>query len=170
LRTDILHTSLTNVACEKGYLSHALQIFRCMRLRRRPYRVECTGSLPTSEVKRRRARLVLGWGTAWEHPRVLSAFHLRSILSSAINSARHLQYIRTSCPRHRECSRCVRSLQVLAGDALCVLASVSSVRQRSLTVAILAQGTSQADAETQAFLSPVQLWLCPLRATFPFHF
>ena len=42
--------------------------------RRRPYRVECTGSLPTSEVKRRRARLVLGWGTAWEHLRVLSAF------------------------------------------------------------------------------------------------
>jgi len=29
----------------------------------RPYRVECTGSLPNSEVKRRRARLVLGWGT-----------------------------------------------------------------------------------------------------------
>ena len=44
--------------------------------RRRPYRVECTGSLPTSEVKRRRARLVLGWGTAWEHLRVLSAFGL----------------------------------------------------------------------------------------------
>ena len=40
----------------------------------RPYRVEYTGSLPTSEVKRRRARLVLGWGTAWEHLRVLSAF------------------------------------------------------------------------------------------------
>ena len=40
----------------------------------RPYRVECTGSLLTSEVKRRRARLVLGWGTAWEDLRVLSAF------------------------------------------------------------------------------------------------
>ena len=39
-----------------------------------PYRVECTGSLPTSEVKRRRARLVLGWGTAREDLRVLSAF------------------------------------------------------------------------------------------------
>ena len=38
------------------------------------YCVEYTGSLPTSEVKRRRARLVLGWGTAWEHLRVLSAF------------------------------------------------------------------------------------------------
>ena len=42
--------------------------------RRRPYHVECTGSLLTSEVKRHRARLVLGWGTAWEDLRVLSAF------------------------------------------------------------------------------------------------
>ena len=40
----------------------------------RPYRVECTGSLPNSEVKRRRARLVLGWGTAREDLRVLLAF------------------------------------------------------------------------------------------------
>ena len=45
--------------------------------RRRPYRVECTGSLSTSEVKQRRARLVLGWGTAWEDLRVLSAFFAR---------------------------------------------------------------------------------------------
>ena len=49
----------------------AMRIHAC---RRRPYRVECTGSLPTSEVKRRRARLVLGWGTAREVLRVLSAF------------------------------------------------------------------------------------------------
>ena len=40
----------------------------------RPYRVECTGSLSTSEVKRHRARSVLGWGTAWEDLRVLPAF------------------------------------------------------------------------------------------------
>ena len=40
----------------------------------RPYRVECTGSLLTSEVKWPRAWSVLGWGTAWEHPRVLPAF------------------------------------------------------------------------------------------------
>ena len=46
----------------------------------RPYRVECTGSLLTSEVKRHRARLVLGWGTAWEHPRVLPAFLLLLLL------------------------------------------------------------------------------------------
>ena len=43
-------------------------------IRRRPYRVEYTGSLLTSEVKRRKARLVLGWGTAREDLRVLSAF------------------------------------------------------------------------------------------------
>ena len=36
--------------------------------------VENTGSLLTSEVKRHRARLVLGWGTAWEDLGVLSAF------------------------------------------------------------------------------------------------
>jgi hypothetical protein len=34
------------------------------KLPERPYRVECTGSRPTSEVKRRRARSALGWGTA----------------------------------------------------------------------------------------------------------
>ena len=44
------------------------------RYRWRPYHVECTGSLLTSEVKQRRARSVLGWGTAWEDLRVLSAF------------------------------------------------------------------------------------------------
>ena len=43
---------------------------------RRPYHVECTGSLLTSEVKRHRARLVLGWGIAWEDLRVLSALSL----------------------------------------------------------------------------------------------
>ena len=60
----------------------------------RPYRVECTGSLLTSEVKRRRARLVLGWGTAREDLRVLLAFAIGCALlnfgivvihSSAIN-------------------------------------------------------------------------------------
>ena len=61
----------------------------------RPYRVECTGSLLTSEVKRRRARLVLGWGTAWEDLRVclllftswtalLKAFVLKSVCSVSV--------------------------------------------------------------------------------------
>ena len=45
----------------------------------RPYRVECAGSVPTSEVKRRRARLVLGWGTAREDLRVLPALRARSL-------------------------------------------------------------------------------------------
>ena len=40
--------------------------------RQRPYHVESTGSRPITEVKQRRARLVLGWVTAWE-PRVLLA-------------------------------------------------------------------------------------------------
>ena len=53
----------------------------------RPYHVECTGSLLTSEVKRHRARLVLGWGTAWEHPRVLPAFlHLLDTLARPMAS------------------------------------------------------------------------------------
>ena len=42
--------------------------------------MEYTGSLLTSEVKLRRARLVLGWGTAREDLRVLSA--LRTAHSS----------------------------------------------------------------------------------------
>ena len=34
-------------------------------------------AVPTSEVKRHRARLVLGWGTAWEDLRVQSALAAR---------------------------------------------------------------------------------------------
>ena len=50
---------------------YAFGLFHCICWR--PYHVECTGSLLTSEVKRHRARLVLGWGTAWEDLRVLPA-------------------------------------------------------------------------------------------------
>ena len=46
----------------------------CTALRQRPYRDENTGSLPNSAVKHHRARLVLGWGTAWESLGVLLAF------------------------------------------------------------------------------------------------
>ena len=62
--------------CPKGpEVSVLVQVNLNGKQRRlRPYRVECTGSLPTSEVKRRRARLVLGWGTAREDLRVLPAF------------------------------------------------------------------------------------------------
>ena len=68
---------------------HALLLIRCLMsavhrfclfpyICCRPYHVECTGSLPTSEVKRHRARLVLGWGTAWEDLRVLTAPNSRT--------------------------------------------------------------------------------------------
>ena len=43
-------------------------------MRCRPYYHEYTGSLSNSEVKRGKARLVLGSGTAWEPLRVLTAF------------------------------------------------------------------------------------------------
>jgi hypothetical protein len=55
---------------------HTKWMLRDDSIRRRPYRVECTGSLLTSEVKRRRARLVLGWGTAREDPTVMSAIYI----------------------------------------------------------------------------------------------
>ena len=42
--------------------------------RQRPYHVESTGSRPITEVKQRRARLVLGWVTAWEHRVLLTTF------------------------------------------------------------------------------------------------
>ena len=63
------------LSCFPGF--HALSAMGNIGVRQRPYRVECTGSLPNSEVKRRRARLVLGWGTAREDLRVLLAFCLR---------------------------------------------------------------------------------------------
>ena len=43
-----------------------LEAFFALSCRWRPYRVESTRSLPTSEVKQPRAWLVLSWGTAWE--------------------------------------------------------------------------------------------------------
>ena len=63
------------------YVTNAFVKLGC---RWRPYRVECTGSLPTSEVKRRRARLVLGWGTAREDLRVLPAFSCLTRLSHVL--------------------------------------------------------------------------------------
>ena len=58
--------------CILCFVNCDLDMFHCICWR--PYHVECTGSLLTSEVKRHRARLVLGWGTAREDLRVLSAF------------------------------------------------------------------------------------------------
>jgi hypothetical protein len=55
---------------------HTTWLLRDDRIRRRPYRAECTGSLLTSKVKRRTARLLLGWGAAREDFRVLSAIYI----------------------------------------------------------------------------------------------
>ena len=55
--------------CGKRFLGNKNQPLS----RQRPYHVECTSSRPITEVKRRRASLVLGWVTAWEHG-VLLAF------------------------------------------------------------------------------------------------
>ena len=98
--------------------------------RRRPYRVECTGSLPTSEVKRRRARLVLGWGTAWEHLRVLSAFASRredsfhrpsNILLSRKPNKHGLAF---PCPHS---SRAVRVRVPSCGADACALSSLPCI-------------------------------------------
>ena len=59
--------------CARIYVL-VLAAFCAVCCRWRPYRVECTGFLSTSDVKRRRARLVLGWGAAREDLRVLQAF------------------------------------------------------------------------------------------------
>ena len=42
--------------------------------RQRPYHVENTGSRLITAVKKRRAWLVLGWVTAWEHHVLLALF------------------------------------------------------------------------------------------------
>ena len=79
-----------SVACSAAALSLVISIFSlrkadALACRRRPYRVECTGSLLTSEVKRHRARLVLGWGTAWEDLRVLSALKILDFMPKSCN-------------------------------------------------------------------------------------
>ena len=96
----------------------------------RPCRVECTGSLLTSEVKRHRARLVLGWGTAWEHLRVLPAF------SKGIK----LMLVISACASARACARvcacaCARALaraRVRACVRVCVRALRYVLNEQSL--------------------------------------
>ena len=51
---------------------------------KRPYRDELTGSLATSEGKRHRARVVLGWGTARGVFRLLSAVAI--VITAALPS------------------------------------------------------------------------------------
>ena len=70
LITSALQTKMSFVFVRLRLIVVDMQI----QYRWRQCRAECTGSLPTSEVKRRRARLVPGRGTAQEDLRVLSAF------------------------------------------------------------------------------------------------
>ena len=51
-----------------------MKVIFSLVFRQRPYHVENTGSRPITEVKQRRARLVLGWVTAWEHRVLLATF------------------------------------------------------------------------------------------------
>ena len=55
--------------CDVGRGGGRLVEIATVRIERRlrPYYVESTGSRPITEVKQRRARLVLGWVTAWEY-------------------------------------------------------------------------------------------------------
>ena len=55
---------------EKKVCKSDLPMISCQR----PYHVESTGSRPITEVKQRRAWLVLGWVTAWEHQVQLATF------------------------------------------------------------------------------------------------
>ena len=71
---------------EKFLVLNKFNRFVCMRINvfrtsvgsQRPYNVESTGSHPNTEVKQRRAWLVLGWVTAWEH-QVLLTFKIEEV-------------------------------------------------------------------------------------------
>ena len=73
--TGVAHTG-PKTCCETTNANWRLYCLQ-KRFRRRPYHAENTGSHLNSEVKQRRARPVLGWGTAREALRVLSAFRNR---------------------------------------------------------------------------------------------
>ncbi|RUS68520.1 hypothetical protein EGW08_023525, partial [Elysia chlorotica] len=53
----------------------------------RPYHVENTGSRPITEVKQRRAWLVLRWVTAWEH-HCLRPYHVENTGSRPITEVK----------------------------------------------------------------------------------
>ena len=84
----------------------------------RPYRVECTGSPPTSEAKRRRARFVLGWGTDREDLRVPPAFWFCTACRKCVKRRRaksrlaptHDSSTRTSNTHNRTLSLCLSRL------------------------------------------------------------
>ena len=72
-------TSTTELSTAKQFISlHCWALASCSDFvypcGQRPYCVESTRSHLNSEVKLHKARLVLGWGTAWEALRVLLTF------------------------------------------------------------------------------------------------
>ena len=76
IQTTAQETSFQRTQKSPTRLNNQQRVYICnfsLHLRQRPYHVENTGSRPITEVKQRRARLVLGWVTAWEH-RVQLAF------------------------------------------------------------------------------------------------
>ena len=84
-----------------------MRLYRHFHIRCRPYYHEHTGSLSNSEVKRGKARLVLGSGTAWEPLRVLTAFGplvLILMSNSAKPSLDRSRLYHCPCPN----SRCYR--------------------------------------------------------------
>ena len=69
--TDIIAQIVTDTAAAPSryrFISRLLIIHGCQSVQNqeRPYHVDRTTSRPLCEVKRRRARLVLRWGTTWE--------------------------------------------------------------------------------------------------------
>ena len=65
-------------------------------LRERSYHVENTSSRPITEVKQRRAWLVLGWVTAWEHHVMLTFFLFFIIVSLRSTLSLPFQFLATS--------------------------------------------------------------------------
>ena len=62
------HTMIRNNLSNKNRQKHIGDISYADNHRLRPYHVEYTSFRPITEVKQRRAGLVLGWVTAWEYP------------------------------------------------------------------------------------------------------
>jgi hypothetical protein len=75
-RFQIIRNNYARIIMQNNYVFHPLRtvLFWRQYFRQRPYCDEYTRSHPNSEVKHRKARSVLGWGTAWEALRVPLAF------------------------------------------------------------------------------------------------
>ena len=92
--------------------AHCCCLLGC-RFRQRPYFVEYTRSHPNSEVKRRKARSVLGWGTAREALRVLLAFLIfprGSLMFYRINRAERNITVAVLAQRYRRGDAFAQSL------------------------------------------------------------